>query len=84
MSRQITQREPRNESGQIMRGLDRGESFIVTRNGVAVGELTPLHQRRFVSTEAVLSILADAPRLNPKRFRKDLDDLIDQDARPRG
>ena len=36
MSREITQRELRNESGEIMRGLDRGESYIVTRNGVPV------------------------------------------------
>ena len=39
MARQITQRELRNESGEIMRALGRGESFVVTRNGVPVGEL---------------------------------------------
>ncbi|HUZ82793.1 MAG TPA: hypothetical protein VMU73_11175 [Gaiellaceae bacterium] len=27
--------------------LDRGEMFVVTRNGVPVGELTPLRRRRF-------------------------------------
>lgn len=84
MSREITQRELRNESGEIMRGLDRGESFIVTRNGVAVGELAPPKRRRFVSSEALLSALAHAPRLDPKRFRKDLDALIDQDLRTGG
>ncbi len=36
MSREITQRELRNESGEIMRELDRGESFVVTRNGAPV------------------------------------------------
>ncbi len=41
MSRQITQRELRNESGRIMRALDSGKSFIITRNGVPVGELIP-------------------------------------------
>ena len=39
MAREITQRELRNESGEIMRALDRGETFVVTRNGVPVGEL---------------------------------------------
>jgi hypothetical protein len=34
MSRRITQRELRNESGRIMRALDKGEAFTVTRNGV--------------------------------------------------
>ena len=36
---------PRRE---IMRALDRGEEFIVTRNGVPVGELRPFRKRRFV------------------------------------
>lgn len=39
MAREITQRELRNESGEIMRALDPGETFVVTRNGVPVGEL---------------------------------------------
>ena len=38
MARSITQRELRNESGEIMRALDRGESFVVTRNGRRLSE----------------------------------------------
>ena len=52
MVRRITQRELRNQSGEIMRALDRGESFLVTRNGVPVGALTPVGRRQFVSLEA--------------------------------
>ncbi len=48
MARDITQRQVRNDSGEIMRGLDRGETFVVTRHGVPVGELTPLRRHRFV------------------------------------
>lgn len=83
VGREITQRTLRNESGEIMRGLDRGESFVVTRNGVPVGELMPLRRRTFVSAEAVVRVLAGAPRLDPKRFREDVDRVIDQDAPPR-
>jgi antitoxin (DNA-binding transcriptional repressor) of toxin-antitoxin stability system len=83
VSRKITQRELRNESGDIMRGLDHGESFIVTRNGVAVGELAPLRRRSFVSSEAVLAALTRAPRIDPQGFREDLDELVDQDVSPR-
>jgi antitoxin (DNA-binding transcriptional repressor) of toxin-antitoxin stability system len=67
-----------------MRALDRGKSFIVTRNGVPVGELVPMRQRVFVATEAALAAFAGAPRVAPGRFRKDVDALIDQDPRPRG
>jgi prevent-host-death family protein len=49
MACEITQRELRNQSGEIMRALDRGESFVVTRNGVPVGELTPLRHEQFVA-----------------------------------
>ena len=79
MSREISQRELCKKSGEIIRGLGRGESFVVTRNGVAVAELTPLRRRGFVSAEAFLSALAGAPQLDSNRFRKDLDRLINQD-----
>jgi len=65
-----------------MRALDRGTSFIVTRNGVPVGELTPLRQRVFVAVEAAQAVFAGAPRVAPGRFRKDVDAMIDQDPTP--
>jgi prevent-host-death family protein len=83
MTRRITQRELRNESGEIMRGLDRGESFVVTRNGTPVGELVPLRPRQFVSTDAAVAALRGAPRIDPVRFRNDVDALLDQDPTPR-
>ena len=73
MIRQIRQRELRNESGRVMRALDQGKSFVVTRNGVAVGELIPLRQRSFVPVEAALAAFANAPRVSRKRFRRDVD-----------
>ena len=84
MSQHVTQRELRNESGRIMRALDRGKSFIVTRNGVPVAELVPLRQRVFVAAEAALAAFAVAPRVAARRFRRDVDALIDQDPTPRG
>ena len=63
MSRQITQRELRNESGRIMRALDRGKAFIVTRNGVPVGEQVPLRQRVLVPANVACATFAGAPRV---------------------
>jgi prevent-host-death family protein len=84
MSRHVSQRELRNDSGRIMRAVDRGGSFIVTRNGVPVAELTPLRQRRFVPADAALAAFAGAPRLAAARFRRDVDAVVDQDPTPRG
>jgi prevent-host-death family protein len=83
MSRSISQRELRNASGEIMRALDRGESFVVTRNGAPVGELTPVRPRQFVTADAVLAAFGGAPSLDPERFRADVDTVVDQDASPR-
>lgn len=79
----ITQRELRNDSGDIMRRLDDGETFVVTSNGRPVGELTPLRRNRFVSSIAVAAMFANAPTIDPVRFRKDVDTYTDQDTQPR-
>lgn len=83
MAARITQRELRNNSGEIMRALDEGESFIVTRNGTPVGELTPLRRRQFVPIELVRQAFAGAPPIDADRFRADLDAFADQDPTPR-
>jgi prevent-host-death family protein len=82
MSREITQRELRNQSGEIMRELDEGQTFIVTRNGVPVGELTPLRRHRFVSAEMAVAMFRSAPGVDYKRFRADLDAAAGQDPMP--
>lgn len=84
MPQTITQRELRNDSGEIMRRLDQGETFIVTRNGTPVGELTPLRRHRFVSADAIVAMFRNAPALDVERFRTDLDAIATQDFEPRG
>lgn len=83
MARELSQRELRNESGEIMRALDRGESFTITRNGVVVGELTPVGRRRVVSAQALLDMSAKLPPIDPDRLRADLDAIASQDPEPR-
>lgn len=83
MAREITQRELRNSSGDVMRALDRGETFVVTRSGVPVGRLTPARANAFVRAGAVLAAFAGAPALDAERFREDVDAVLDHDAAPR-
>jgi prevent-host-death family protein len=84
MSHRITQRELRNDSGRIMRALDRGKTFVVTRNGRPVGELVPLRQRAFVPSEFVHAAFAGAPAVARRRFRRDLDASVEQRVTLRG
>lgn len=83
VARRISQRELRNQSGEIMRGLDRGESFVVTRSGVPVGELTPFRQRQFVAADVAVAAFGEAPDVEFGRFRADVDAVLDQEPSPR-
>ena len=84
MPRETTQRQLRNASGEVMRALDAGVSFLLTRNGVPVGELTPFERRGFVPKASVLAAFKRAARVDLSQLRKDLDALAKQDPAPRG
>lgn len=83
VARKITQRELRNDSGAVMRALDRGESFVVTRNGVPVGELHPIRHQEFVAADLVAAVFSNAPPVDLSRLRADLDAVVDQTPAPR-
>ncbi len=75
--REITQRDLRSRSGQIMDAVEHGEAFVVTRNGTAIGELIPLRRRRRVTREQFAAMSVNAPRVDAARFRADLDRIAD-------
>ncbi|MEU5940343.1 type II toxin-antitoxin system prevent-host-death family antitoxin [Micromonospora sp. NPDC047548] len=78
-SREITQRELRNDSGTIMRGVERGESFTITRNGTPIGRLIPIRRRTFAPRAEVMAAFATSPVLDASTFRADIDSAIEQD-----
>lgn len=77
-SREITQRELRNDSGSILRAVEGGATFVVTRNGTPVAELHPLRRRTFVPTTQVMAMFARDAAIDAERFFGDLDAVIDQ------
>ena len=82
MADMISQRELRNDSGRIMRELDAGSSFVVTRNAQPVGELRPLRRPRFARKEDLLEVFRSAPQVDFQRFRSDVDAYLDQGIDP--
>lgn len=66
-----------------MRALDRGEDFIVTRNGVPVGELQPIRRRKFIPRDELVALFKGAPRVDYEELVRDLDAYVDQDPTPR-
>ena len=84
MTEQISQRELRNDSGRIMRALDEGKSFVVSRHGQPVGELRPLRRGRFVDAGIVGAAFKDRPEIDLAQLRRAVDDVVEQSGEPRG
>jgi prevent-host-death family protein len=80
MARTIPQRQLRNENAKVMDAVSAGETFIVTRNGEPVAELRPIRSDRktFISRDDLARMSIPGVRIDPARFRRDLDDVIDQ------
>ncbi|MAU80432.1 hypothetical protein VX037_12335 [Gordonia sp. Z-3] len=83
MTEPISQRELRNDSGRIMRELDEGRSFVISRNGRPIGELRPLRRERLVDTRVALAGFTAAPAIDFDTFRRDVDATLDQEPEPR-
>ena len=71
----ISQWELRDSGDEIVHRLSQGESFVVTRNGIPIGELLPLRRKRVVNGPALAAAFQRAPRIDYERFRDDLDRL---------
>jgi prevent-host-death family protein len=76
---EITQRDLRMRSKEIMDAVERGQAFTVTRDGHRIGELVPLRQRRrFVSRAEFAGMSRSAPVIDADAFRADQDAAADQ------
>ena len=76
--RTISQRELRNDNAAIIRAVEEGESFTVTRRGVPVARLTPVPDSdlRRVRSAAPDSDVTALPRRSASRpMAQHLDDL---------
>ena len=75
---EITQRDLRNRSREIMDAVERGQAFTVTRDGHRIGELIPLRRRRrFVTREEFAAMSRGAPSIDLEAFRTDQETALD-------
>lgn len=75
---EITQSDLRNRPGKIMDAVQRGQSFIVTRDGHQIGELIPLRRRGFVPREEFAAMSRTSPDISLDAFRADQDRTADR------
>lgn len=77
---QVSQRDLRLRSKEIMDSVELGQAFTVTRDGHAIGHLIPLRRRRtFLPREEFLAGPRTTTPVDPARFRADLDAFIDDE-----
>jgi prevent-host-death family protein len=78
---EITQRDLRSRSREIMDAVEHGQSFTVTRDGHQIGELVPIRRRRrFVSRQEFAAMSRNAPGTDLEAFRADQDAAADHGA----
>jgi antitoxin (DNA-binding transcriptional repressor) of toxin-antitoxin stability system len=78
---EITQRDLRSRSKEIMDAVQGGQAFTVTRDGHQIGELVPLRRRRrFVSRSEFAAMSRSAPDLSLDAFRSDQNATADQEV----
>lgn len=73
MAHTIGQRELRNDNAEIMRRVEQGESFTVTRNGKPIADLVP-HQgepRPARTLGEIQAIFAKLPPMDLDRWRRE-------------
>ncbi len=69
---EITQRDLRSRSREIMDAVEHGQSFTVTRDGHEIGELIPLRRRRrFVARDEFVGMSRNAASIDVAALRAD-------------
>ena len=75
---EITQRDLRNRSKEIMDAVQNGQSFTVTRDGHQIGELIPLRRRRRFVSRAEFAVMSHpASAVDLEAFRADQEAALD-------
>ena len=86
----ISQRQLRNDNAEVIRRVEAGESFTVTKRGTPVADLVP-HQEgvsgtraRFLPVEQLVARMSDLPPWGAAGFdreQRELDGLVDDEQR---
>jgi prevent-host-death family protein len=73
---EVTIRELRNHGGDVLHRVEQGESVVITRAGVPVGELRPVPRPRLSAT-SLLTRWRVVPVVDADAFRADVDAVLD-------
>lgn len=72
----VSVRELRNHGGEVLDRVARGESVVVTKDGVQVAILHPL-ERRSPRPAELVARRRSLPPVDPELLRRDVDTVLD-------
>ncbi|WP_259783398.1 type II toxin-antitoxin system Phd/YefM family antitoxin [Brachybacterium muris] len=72
----VTIRDLRNRSADVLRRVAHGESLTVTKDGEPVASVVPL-PRKSLNVEELISRRRSLPRVDADELKADIDELID-------
>ena len=73
---EVTVRELRNQGGEVLERVARGEALTVTRDGQPIAELRPL-RRRPVPAATLVDRWRRLPAVDAAKLRADIDDVLE-------
>lgn len=73
---EVTVRDLRNHSAEVLRRVSRGERLTVTKDGEPVAQVIPL-PRRTSRVEELVERRRHLPKVNPARLLSDIDQWLD-------
>lgn len=84
MTRTITRRELRNQSGAVLDAVESGETVVVTRNGTPIAVIQPVKRKSiFANTDELRRVFALSPSPDYAQLRADIDEFFGDDDRIR-
>ena len=72
----ISQRELRNDNAEVIRGVEQGETYTVTRHGVPVARLVPFTDEPDLRCDRPAKKKATPPALTRVRLERTTEELL--------
>ena len=77
----ISQREFANNAKGVLDGVERGETYRITRNGAEVAEVRPVsNRRRFVPVAELLAAVNNMTPVDHRAMREEADAFFGDDG----
>ena len=78
----ISEGELHGDLGLVLDNVQRGQSYIITRDGASIARLVPFERPNFTPRAEVVQAFATSPVVHAAGLRDDLDAVFEQDQGP--